>query len=140
MARVLAVGGLYVSQHKSPISLQCGTQPDPHGKYKLDEPYYRTGPLPTVIGSPHREEGTLEYLHRYEELIGGLCRSGFVIENFYEPKHADDNSKPGSFADRSHAVAPYLRIRARRIERSDIKGTPPATKPGVQNESPIWLP
>ena len=46
--------------------------------YELIEPYYRSGPLPPVVGSPHREEGTLEYLHRWEELLGLMCRAGFV--------------------------------------------------------------
>ena len=28
-------------------------------------------PLPQVVGSPHREFGTLEFLHRWEQLLGG---------------------------------------------------------------------
>ena len=87
VVRVTAAGGLYISQHKQPTSLQAEVRPS-GGGYHLTEPYYRTGPLPPVTGSPHREPGTLEYLHRWEELLGGLCRAGFVIEDVMEPLHA----------------------------------------------------
>jgi SAM-dependent methyltransferase len=113
VARVTASGGLYVSQHKSPTSLQADIQASTRG-YELIEPYYRTGPLPPVAGSPHREEGTLEYLHRWEEILGLLCRAGFVVEDVVEPLHATPDASPGSFAHRSRYVAPYVRIKARR--------------------------
>jgi len=113
VARVTAPGGLYISQHKSPISLQIPTEAN-DGAYRLAEPYYRSGPLPAASGSRLREEGTLEYLHRFEQLLGGICRAGFAIEDFVEPMHAMPDAKQGSFADRSRFVAPYLRVKARR--------------------------
>lgn len=129
VARVLTPGGLYISQHKTPTSLQANVEPSPRG-YELIEPYYRTGPLPPVEGSSHREAGTLEFLHRWEELIGGMCRAGFVIEDLVEPVHAEPAAAKGSFAHRSQYVAPYVRIKARRT------GAPgePARK------STVWLP
>lgn len=114
VARVCAAGGLYISQHKQPASLQADIRPSAGG-YELIEPYYRAGPLPPVENSPHREPGTLEFLHRWEELLGGLCRAGFVIEDLLEPLHAEPNSAIGSFAHRSRYVAPYVRVKARRI-------------------------
>jgi SAM-dependent methyltransferase len=119
VARVTRPGGLYISQHKSPTSLQADTAPDRRG-YELALPYYRTGPLPPVIGSPHREEGTLEYLHRWEELLGLMCRAGFAIEDLVEPMHAKADAARGDFAHRSQFVAPYVRVKARRMggERS----------------------
>lgn len=113
VARITRLGGLYISQHKSPVSLQADIQPSARG-YELIEPYYRTGPLPTVVGSPHREEGTLEYLHRWEQFIGLMCRAGFVIEDLVEPLHAKVDAAPGIFAHRSRYIAPYIRIKARR--------------------------
>jgi hypothetical protein len=113
VARVTSPGGLYISQHKQPGSLQADTRPSAQG-YVLVEPYYRQGPLPQVAGSQHREPGTLEYLHRWEELLGGLCRAGFVIEALIEPLHARADAEPGSFSHRSRYVAPYVRIKARR--------------------------
>ena len=113
-ARVTAAGGVYVSQHKQPISLSATLAPREQG-YVVEEPYYRRGPLPSVSGGKHREEGTLEYLHRLEEILGGLCRAGFVVEDVLEPVHADADAPPGSFGHRSRYVPPYLRIKARRI-------------------------
>lgn len=113
VARVTRPGGLYISQHKTPTSLQAEATPSSRG-YTLTEPYYRRGPLPPVVGSLHREEGTLEYLHRWEELLGLMCRSGFVIEDLVEPLHARADALPGSFGHRSRWVAPYVRVKARR--------------------------
>ncbi|MCL6501345.1 MAG: class I SAM-dependent methyltransferase [Pirellulales bacterium] len=113
VARVLVPGGLYISQHKQPVSLQASVSPGPEG-YVLQVPYYHSGPLPPVRDSPHREHGTLEYLHRWEQLLGGLCRAGFVIEDVAEPLHARADASWGSFAHRSLYVAPYVRIKARR--------------------------
>jgi hypothetical protein len=57
----------------------------------------------------------MEFLHRWEELIGGLCRSGFVVEDLIEPLHAETDAAVGTFAQRSRYVAPYVRIKARRV-------------------------
>jgi SAM-dependent methyltransferase len=113
VARVIVAGGLYISQHKQPVSLQASVEPSPRG-YEIVEPYYRRGPLEQVSGSAHREAGTLEFLHRWEELLGGMCRAGFSIEDVIEPLHADGAAPLGSFAHRSRYVAPYVRIKARR--------------------------
>jgi SAM-dependent methyltransferase len=129
VARITRGGGLYVSQHKQPASLQADVRPSPSG-YELIEPYYRSGPLPPVVGSRHREEGTLEYLHRWEELIGGLCRAGFVIEDLIEPVHADKDAAAGQWEHRSRYVAPYVRIKARRVGASSEAG----------NATRLWTP
>jgi SAM-dependent methyltransferase len=114
VARVTRPGGLYISQHKSPVSLLASLKPDGNG-YALTEPYYRTGSLPPVEQQSHlREPGTIEFLHRLEELLGGICRAGFAIEDVVEPLHAQANAAPGSFAHRAQFVAPYIRIKARR--------------------------
>ncbi len=114
VARVIRAGGLYISQHKQPTSLQADAKPSLRG-FELVVPYYRRGPLPEVSGSPHREEGTLEYLHRWEELVGGMCRAGFVIEDLVEPLHAREQAATDSFANRSRYIPPYVRIKARRM-------------------------
>jgi ubiquinone/menaquinone biosynthesis C-methylase UbiE len=132
VARVLVADGLYLSQHKSPTSLQADIRPSPAG-YELVEPYYRAGPLPEVGECPHREAGTREYLHRWEQLIGALCRAGFVVEDLLEPLHADRRAAPGSFAHRSCYAAPYVRIKARRT-RHTRGHRQPAVRPS------IWLP
>ena len=113
VGRVTRPGGLYISQHKQPTSLQSDSTCTADG-YRVREPYYRQGPLPAVQGSLHREEGTLEFLHRWEELLGTMCRAGFSIEDVTEPCHARPQAEPGSFAHRSQFIAPYVRVKARR--------------------------
>lgn len=131
VARVLAVDGVYVSQHKQPASLQASQQPLPGGGYAIDEPYYRRDPLPSVSGSLLREEGTLEFLHRWEELAGGLCQSGFAIEDLVEPFHAELESADNSFGHRAKYLPPYVRIKARRL----------ATHPNNRPDAPaLWTP
>jgi SAM-dependent methyltransferase len=120
VARVTRGGGLYISQHKSPVSLQAEIAPTGEG-YRLIEPYYRTGPLSPASPGRLRERGTLEYLHRWEELLGGLCRAGFVIEDLVEPQHAARDAERGTFAHRACYVAPYTRIKARRRSEAVAK-------------------
>lgn len=118
VARVLAGGGVYISQHKTPTSLQADVRPAARG-YELVEPYYRQGPLAPAAAGLLREAGAFEYLHRWEELVGGLCRAGFVIEDLEEPRHADPQAAVGTLAHRSCYVAPYVRIKARRVANSN---------------------
>lgn len=123
VARITRAGGLYISQHKSPTSLQADVRASAGG-YELIEPYYRSGPLPPVVGSRHREEGTLEYLHRWSELLGTLCRSGFVLEDLVEPLHAKSEAAPGTFEHRSRYIAPYVRLKARRVGQATEQARP----------------
>lgn len=136
VARVLRPGGLYVSQHKQPTSLQTSTRRIPAGGFHLQHRYYRQEPLPPrdaddPVGERLREAGTEEYLHRWEQLVGGMCRAGFVIEDLVEPLHAKAGAARGTFADRANYIAPYVRIKAR---RRGERGT--SDKP----QSSLWLP
>lgn len=114
IARVTAPGGLYISQHKQPASLQA----DPlltMGGYVVREDYHRKAPLPEVRGAwQHREAGTIEFVHTLEDLLGGMCRAGFVIEDLLEPQHADEKAAPGTFGHRSRYLPPFVAIKARR--------------------------
>ena len=133
VARVIAPGGIYVSQHKQPVSLQAEVKPQSQG-YALSEPYYREGPLPPVAGSLHREVGTMEYLHRWDQLIGEMCRAGFVIEDLSEPYHGGKTEpETGSYSHRSRYIPPYVRIKARRT------GQPPSGE-DQPKRSTVWLP
>ncbi len=125
VARVCAPGAVYVSQHKQPASLQAGATPASQG-YVIHEPYYRRGPLPPILSScEHREADTREYLHRWEELVGGLCRSGFVIEDAVEPRQARPSAAPGDFGHRSLYLPPYIKLKARRV--GAIAGSAPVS-------------
>lgn len=114
VARVTATGALYISQHKQPTNLQAEAKVAASG-YAIREPYYRSGALPPAPeGALHREAGTLEYLHRWDDLLGGLCRSGFVIEDVAEPRHGDGAAPPSTFRHRSWYVPPYITLKTRR--------------------------
>jgi ubiquinone/menaquinone biosynthesis C-methylase UbiE len=147
VARVCRIGATYISQHKQPTSLQASIDPSPGGGYQLLHRYdQRRGgqrassqpkrPIPTSQSQSRaaqrlRENGAVEYLHRWEELIGGICRSGFVIEDLTEPVHTRPDAEAGSFADRAAFVPPYVRIKAKRIGVGRDR----------ENETPkVWVP
>jgi len=132
IARVTRPGGIYISQHKQPTSLQSSIEPSPEGGYRIKHRYYRDAPIPSnpqasLVGRRLRESGAVEFLHRWEQLIGGMCRAGFVIEDLIEPMHAQHDAPVGSFADRASYIPPYVRMKARRN--------------GSQtSEASLWLP
>jgi hypothetical protein len=114
IARVTKPGGRYVSQHKSPSSLQASVEPGSGGRYELSHPQMRGEPLPPQPPSRLRETGTQEFIHSLTSLLGGICAAGFSIEDVCEPDHTLPAAVPGSFAHRAAFVPPYLRILARR--------------------------
>ena len=116
IARVLRDGGLYVSQHKQPASLQV-THRTPQGQYVVGLEYYRDAALPTTEDDAYRESGTAEYLHRWDQLIGDLCRAGFAIEDLSEPYRGDPAAAVGSHKHRGRFLPPYVRMKARRKPR-----------------------
>jgi SAM-dependent methyltransferase len=114
VARVTKPGGCYVSQHKSPTSLQASVEPGTTGRYELVHPYGGREPLPPAPPSRLRETGTQEFVHSLTALLGGLCVAGFTIEDVCEPDHTLSGAAVGSFAHRAAFLPPYLRILARR--------------------------
>ncbi|WP_437201572.1 class I SAM-dependent methyltransferase [Planctomicrobium sp. SH664] len=128
IARVLRPEGLYISQHKQPTSLQIADR-DSQNRYVLGVRYYHGDPLPAVPDTAYREPGAVEYLHRWEQLVGELCRSGFTIEDLVEPMRGDPKARPGHFQHRGMFVAPYVRIKARR-----------KASPGEPLGNRIWTP
>jgi ubiquinone/menaquinone biosynthesis C-methylase UbiE len=137
VAAVVRPGGLYVSQHKSPTSLQSSMQRR-DGQYVLLHDYYRNDPVPpptpvTSVSQRLRESGAVEFLHRWEQMIGGLCRAGFVIEDLIEPLHADHEAERDTFADRAGVIPPYVRIKARRTAAV-------AASDSSAKHSRLWLP
>jgi SAM-dependent methyltransferase len=114
LAHVLKPGGLLVAQHKQPASLQAHASIGRDG-WMLQSFAVDGLPLPAVEDRDHREAGTQEFLHPLSELVGGLCRSGFVIEDLNEPCLGDAWAPRGSGAHRAAFLPPYLKLKARRI-------------------------
>jgi SAM-dependent methyltransferase len=116
IARVLRDEGLYISQHKQPTSLQIVGR-DSRNQYIIGTSYYHQGPLPPATDESYREPGAVEFLHRWESIVGELCRAGFVIEDLREPFRGDPQATPGDYHHRGMFIAPYVRMKARRLKR-----------------------
>ena len=117
ISRVLRSHGLYISQHKQPVSLQISHRNE-RQQFVIGVEYYHEGPLPQQQDTSYRESGATEYLHRLEHIVGDLCLSGFVIEDLREPKRADYKVDVSHFGYRGRFVPPYVRMKARRVERT----------------------
>lgn len=117
VARVTRPGGIYISQHKSPQNMQASLQPNRQGQYVIlrAASELATDGGPPQAGRRLREPSTVEYVHSLESLVGGICAAGFTVAALVEPAHGDPLAGVGSFAHRCHFVAPYLRVRARRV-------------------------
>ena len=129
IARVMRDGGLYISQHKQPTSGQI-TQRTERNHFVVGIEYFHEGPLPRVEDTSYREAGAVEYLHRWTELVGGLCRAGFVLEDLREPRRADYKVPVEHFGYRGRFVPPYVRLKARRVARPRAD----------EAASKLWLP
>lgn len=134
IARVLRSHGLYISQHKQPVSLQISHRSE-RQQFVIGVEYYHEGPLPQQQDTAYRESGATEYLHRLDQIVGDLCLAGFVIEDLREPKRADYKVDVSHFGYRGRFVAPYVRMKARRVER--IQANSMAAAPA---SSKIWTP
>lgn len=114
IARVTRPGGLYISQHKQPANLQASLTTYT-GQYVIEHAYYDSTPVPRALEpSKLREPNTHEFAHNWNAILGGICRSGFAIEDVSEPLHAKPTAPVGSFGHRCHYIAPYIRLKARR--------------------------
>jgi hypothetical protein len=133
VARVIRDHGIYISQHKQPVSLQVSHRNE-RQQFVIGVEYYHEGPLPQQQDTSYRETGATEYLHRLEEIVGGLCVSGFMIEDLREPKRADYKVDVSHYGYRGRFVPPYVRMKARRTAR------PKTSSDGSVSERRIWTP
>jgi 2-polyprenyl-3-methyl-5-hydroxy-6-metoxy-1,4-benzoquinol methylase len=111
VARVLRSRGIYLVQHKHPLSLRADETWN--AGYTIRSPASDGKPLNRQVGeSAIREKAAIEFAHSLDRLIGGLCRAGFLIEEFGEPIRADAWSQPGSAAHRALYIPPYFKLKA----------------------------
>lgn len=123
VARVLKPGGLYISQHKQPINLQASLIAR-DGKYTIEtEPGEVAVMARPDAPSPLREPNTREIAHSLDSILGGICRSGMVIEDVSEPNHAKESSAINTIGHRSRFIPPYLRIKARRSDTDKLRSS-----------------
>ena len=119
VARLLRDGGIYLSQDKQPVSLQASSTSNKSGIQVLQPAFAGPVQRSRMFQSDgdqamHLERGTIEFIHPLEHLLGGLCQSGFVIEDVQEPPRADAWAPTGTPAHRACFAPPYLKIKARR--------------------------
>lgn len=131
IARVLRDDGTYISQHKQPVSLQVSHRNERH-QFVVGVEYYHKGPLPKQVDTSYRESGAAEYLHRLDDLIGGLCRSNMVLEDLREPVRANYSVGVSHYGYRGRFIPPYIRMKARRIPRP--------TPDQAASSATIWTP
>jgi hypothetical protein len=121
VARVLRRGGVYVVQHKQPVSMRLWATAA--STYELPAPF-REGQRLVISGqdgaanpmsNANRERGAVEFTHSLQSLLGELCAAGFVITDFCEPARADAFAPPGTASYQASFAPPYLRIRATRV-------------------------
>lgn len=125
--RILRPGGLYVSQQKCSPSLQSTSEiSDAHNHfqgYHIKHPSGSQLP-PTADHFSHREPGTVEFAHSMNALLGELCRTGMVIEDFQEPVRGDLWANPSTPECRAAYLPPYLKIKARKPSDSPCDSRP----------------
>jgi SAM-dependent methyltransferase len=115
VARVTRPDGLYISQHKQTAAMQAGIRWTEGYGYVIATPAEDGQIAPEVPDcSPFREQGTIEYIHSFGTLLGGLCQNGFVIEDFSEPPRGDAWAPENTIGHRSRFLPPYIKIKARR--------------------------
>lgn len=131
IARVLKDNGTYISQHKQPVSAQISHRNERH-QFVIGVEYYHKGPLPRQLDESYRESGATEYLHRLEDLVGGLCRSNMVLEDLREPVRANYRAAVTHYGYRGRFIPPYVRLKARRTVRTDSDRN--------SNSDTIWTP
>lgn len=116
VARVLRPGGQYLVTHWNPVYWQLDerwadgyrvVRPQRPGQALVQEFWEIDGQRVPI--------GTLEFFHPLDDLIGGLCRAGFVIEDFREGDRGDPDAPPGSWEHLRNFFPPLLAIKARRV-------------------------
>lgn len=112
--RVLVPGGLYLTQHKHPAALMSRWNANLNGYELLDQTRFAAGQSTEPNQSPLRERGTREFAHSLHELLGALCRTGFLIENFEEPLRANEWAQPNTIEHLACHTSVYFKVAARK--------------------------
>ena len=114
VAKALKPQGVYLFQAKQPAMMQAQWLSSA-SHYATVTPYARQWPLPPIDRKDlFREQGTVEFLHTWDEILGDLCRSGFAMERFEEPPRGDAWAPPGSSLHRACFFPPYIKVKARK--------------------------
>lgn len=119
VAGLLASGGLYWSEHWNPVEMQLDeTLAWDGAAYRLSHPQ-GTGPLPAPAGTTPETAVCWHYIHRLDDLLGGLCDAGFAIVGYAERPGADLAAAPGTRAHLGAYAPGFFAVLARREGASE---------------------
>jgi SAM-dependent methyltransferase len=115
VARLLRPGGLYLSDHWNPAQMQLADPAWDGSGYRLVHRAGSGSPLRIVDPSTADGPDCQYFAHRLQDLIGGICEAGFVIERFAERGLVDGQSQPGTREHLGAYLAPFYEVLARRV-------------------------
>jgi SAM-dependent methyltransferase len=115
---VVRPGGYYWAEHWSPFQMQLAAIDPWDGQaYRLVEPQRPGVPVPWILNTDPASKipGVgWHYIHSLNDMIGGLCDSGFKVLRFAEREQSDAKAAPGSQEHLAAYIPPFLAIFAQR--------------------------
>src|SRR5437867_2227502 len=119
VARVLAPGGTYVFSTMHPVTLRMYETWTGTG-WGFKQHYFADGPVPAKSPTWEFDDvkvdaPTLEYGHRFSDLVNACVRAKLVVDGLWEWSPNDEGGEPGSDDDLETYLPAYIAIRARRL-------------------------
>jgi SAM-dependent methyltransferase len=116
VAKALTKDGLYLVEHWSPTQMQLeGPMTWDGTAYRMIHPQGSGRPIPWQLELPDGT-GTLNtwhYIHRLQDLVGGLIRAGFTIHELAERPLGDPEAEQGTPEHLATFVPSFIRILAK---------------------------
>jgi SAM-dependent methyltransferase len=130
VARVLAPGGSYVFSTMHPVTLRMYETWTGTG-WTFKQRYFDNGPVPFkdatwAFDEVSVEAPTLEYGHRFSDLVNACVRAKLVVDGLWEWSPGDAGGTPGSDDDLESYLPAYIAIRARRLPAAASSARPRA--------------
>jgi SAM-dependent methyltransferase len=118
VAAVLAPGGWYDVEHWNPVHVQLAGLGAWQNGYVVERPQ-GTG-VPSIWtseteGAQAEQITCWHFVHSLHDLIGGLCRNGFVVQRLRERPRGDPLAAPGSHEHLSAYLPAFMRVLAQRV-------------------------
>jgi SAM-dependent methyltransferase len=113
---VLRPGGWYDVEHWNSAHIQLrGFGEWGDGAYLIERPQQAGEPVPWHPASPADPAVVCwHFTHSLDQLIGGLCRTGFRVHRLVERTYGDPDADPGSDNHLAAYLPPFFRILAQR--------------------------
>ncbi len=131
VARVLAPGGIYVFSTMHPVTLRMYETWTGSG-WGFKQRYFENGPVPVKnatwdFDDVKVEAPTLEYAHRFSDLVNACVRAKLVVDGLWEWSPGDMGGPAGSDDELERYLPAYIAIRARRPPAAAASRSRPRT-------------